>query len=216
MAPQSNIRNLLVQTTIRSCTLFALVFQFYGLVMTYKVLAMKRNLAIAAYYAAKKSKIARKMKLIKGLRMRRKARSVWFQVGRTDRWWQNLLGEDVPESGWKKNFRMTRHSFFSLADELRPARRKTRRCRRCRRKSRRCRRKSRRKSRRCRRRWRKSRRCWRRRRKSRRCRRCRRKSRRCRRKFRPKIGVMPPGLQGRTIICFVSEKQIVCCFLSCL
>ena len=42
------------------------------------------------------------------------------------------------------------------------------------------------------------------------------KALRCWRKFRPKIGVMPPGMQGRNIICFVSDKQIVCCFLFCL
>ena len=81
---------------------------------------MKRNLAIAAYFAAKKSKMARKLKFMKARRMHHKARSVWIQAGRTDLWWQNLLGDDVPESCWKKNFRMTRQSFFSLADELRP------------------------------------------------------------------------------------------------
>ena len=40
--------------------------------------------------------------------------------GRTDQWWQNMLGADVPDSSWKKNFRMGRQAFLNLAAELEP------------------------------------------------------------------------------------------------
>jgi len=53
-------------------------------------------------------------------RLPRKKRSVWVIKGRTDQWWQNMIGLDVPEWCWKKNFRMNKASFYQLVDELRP------------------------------------------------------------------------------------------------
>lgn len=43
----------------------------------------------------------------------------WRRPGRTDAWWNNLYEGRLPEDEWKKNFRMTRELFMSLADEMR-------------------------------------------------------------------------------------------------
>ena len=40
--------------------------------------------------------------------------------GRTDQWWRNIIGGNVPDSFWKKNFRMSKDSFHELAAELVP------------------------------------------------------------------------------------------------
>ena len=40
--------------------------------------------------------------------------------GRTDQWWQNIIGEDFPDWCWKKNYRTSKECFDELADELCP------------------------------------------------------------------------------------------------
>ena len=49
----------------------------------------------------------------------RKKRSVWVANGRTEEWWSKMMGEDIPNSCWKKNFRMSKECFLELADNLR-------------------------------------------------------------------------------------------------
>lgn len=41
---------------------------------------------------------------------------VWVINGRTDQWWQNIIGEDFPDWCWKKNYRMSKECFDELAD----------------------------------------------------------------------------------------------------
>ena len=69
--------------------LAALTFQLFGIVTAYKMMEMKRNLSLAA----RKTYLQRKRR---NLRVRRKRRSVWV-IGRTDQWWQNMIGDDVPD-----------------------------------------------------------------------------------------------------------------------
>ena len=121
MAAGRNHRLLVLQMCIQFFPLISLILQLHGLVITYKILEMKRNLMLCALFSAKKSKLQRKMKHIQARRILRRPRSTWVANGRTDQWWQNMLGADVPEYCWKKNFRMSRISFMALADELRPA-----------------------------------------------------------------------------------------------
>lgn len=90
------------------------------MVLAYKMLEHKRNLSLGAYISSRKSYIHKKIRHLQARRARRKARSIWVENGRTDQWWQNMIGEDVTERCWRKNFRMSKECFYELADELRP------------------------------------------------------------------------------------------------
>ena len=52
-------------------------------------------------------------------RINRRGR-MWRSSGRTEQWWLNLFNGILPEREWKKNLRMNRAVFMSVADELRP------------------------------------------------------------------------------------------------
>lgn len=88
--------------------------------MAYNMAVRHRNLAFAVYISSRRKSRIRKLRLLRARQIRRKKRSVWVVTGRTDQWWQNMIGENVPEWTWRKNFRMTRNSFNELADKLRP------------------------------------------------------------------------------------------------
>ncbi|XP_028412532.1 protein ALP1-like [Dendronephthya gigantea] len=51
--------------------------------------------------------------------LRRNRREIWFKKGRTDQWWNNLLGGRLADEEWQRNFRLTRAAFFELEKELR-------------------------------------------------------------------------------------------------
>ena len=95
--------------------LLALNFQFQGLKMTYKMFAHRNNMILASFLSSRQNKLQMKRKHALARQLRRKARSVWFQKGRTDLWWQNMLGENATDSNWKKNFRMTRDCFMKFS-----------------------------------------------------------------------------------------------------
>ena len=48
----------------------------------------------------------------------RKRRRNWINPGRTDQWWQNLCGDQMPDQEWKKNLRMSKEDFFVLLEPL--------------------------------------------------------------------------------------------------
>ena len=77
------------------------------------MMELKRNLPLAAYLSARKTYLQRKRRN-QARRVRRKPRSVWVINGRTDQWWQNMIGEDVPDWCWRKNFRMSKECFISF------------------------------------------------------------------------------------------------------
>ncbi|CAB4040179.1 Hypothetical predicted protein, partial [Paramuricea clavata] len=52
------------------------------------------------------------MKRLKIRQFCRKPRSVWVVNGKTDKWWENIVNGNVPDSVWKKNFRMSQLSVF--------------------------------------------------------------------------------------------------------
>ena len=101
-------RKMLPFYVLQFGALLALNFQLYGLKMTYKMFAHRNNMILASFLSSRQNKLQRKRKHAQARQLRRKARSVWFQKGRTDQWWQNMLGENATDSNWKKNFRMTR------------------------------------------------------------------------------------------------------------
>ena len=88
--------------------------------VTYKLLEMRRNMLLSAYFSVRRSNLRRKRKHLRARLLNRKKRSIWVVNGRTEQWWKNLIGADVPDSCWKKNLRMFKENFYQLADELRP------------------------------------------------------------------------------------------------
>ena len=53
-------------------------------------------------------------------KQRRRRRRFWIRPGRTCAWWNNFLSDAVLPEEWKENFRMTKTSFYTVFDELRP------------------------------------------------------------------------------------------------
>ena len=53
-------------------------------------------------------------------RQQRRPRRFWIKPGRTQSWWDSFSNNIVPPEEWRDNFRMSRASFFSLCDTLRP------------------------------------------------------------------------------------------------
>ena len=107
MAPRTRIGKIRALFLSQFGLLAALNFQLFGMVAAYKMMELKRNLSLAAYLSARKTYLQRKRRNLQARRVRRKPRSLWVINGRTDQWWQNMIGEDVPEWCWRKNFRMS-------------------------------------------------------------------------------------------------------------
>ena len=47
-------------------------------------------------------------------------RGLWVRPGRSKVWWNNFLNDVVVPSEWRENFRMSKETFMSLCNELRP------------------------------------------------------------------------------------------------
>ena len=50
----------------------------------------------------------------------RLGRSCWIKPGWTNAWWEKFLNNEVADTEWVENFRMSRSSFFDLVTILRP------------------------------------------------------------------------------------------------
>ncbi|XP_065650701.1 uncharacterized protein LOC136078816 [Hydra vulgaris] len=50
----------------------------------------------------------------------KKPRSCWYKIGRSDKWWKNMISGISPESYWFKNFRLSKSAFMNLAEQLKP------------------------------------------------------------------------------------------------
>ena len=79
----------------------------------------RRHLSIISFAVNRKNKL-RKKRLMKKTQLRRKPKSVWVVDGRDDIFWQNLLNQKSLDWYWKKNFRLSRESFFSLHEQFSP------------------------------------------------------------------------------------------------
>lgn len=44
----------------------------------------------------------------------------WIEPGRTQSWWDSFANNVVPPEEWKENFKVSRTTFFSLYETLRP------------------------------------------------------------------------------------------------
>ncbi len=119
MAPV-NMKKLVMMVFFQFGLLLTLIIQCYGTVIAYQLLQAKRTLLVNAYLCTRKNKWARRIKHLKARRLCRKPRSTWIVNGRTDKWWENIVNGDAPDSVWKKNFRMSKQSFYNLVDKLHP------------------------------------------------------------------------------------------------
>ena len=45
-------------------------------------------------------------------------RKLWVGPGRTSAWWDNFVNQIVVPEEWRENFRVSRDSLYSLAEEL--------------------------------------------------------------------------------------------------
>ena len=70
---------------------------------------LKRNLSLAVYLSARQTYLQRKRTNLQTCRVCRKVIN-----GRTDQWWQDMIGEDVPDWCWRKNFHMSKECFISF------------------------------------------------------------------------------------------------------
>ena len=112
MAPITQIVKIGALLLSQFGLLVALNFQLFGMITAYKMMELKRNLSLAAYMSSRKTYFQRKRRNLQARQVRRKRRSVWVINGRTDQWWQNMIGEDVPDWCWKKIFRMSKECFL--------------------------------------------------------------------------------------------------------
>ena len=119
MAPE-NMKKLVMMVFFQFGILVTLTIQCYGVVIAYQILQAKRLMLLNAYFSTKKNKWARRMKRLKVRRLCRKPRSTWVVKGRTDKWWENIVNGNAPDTVWKKNVRMSKQSFYDLVHKLHP------------------------------------------------------------------------------------------------
>ena len=62
----------------------------------------------------------KKLKLLPQRQSAREPRKCWYQLRRSDQWWQDINGIS-PDDWWRKNFRFSRKKFFDLVDLLKTA-----------------------------------------------------------------------------------------------
>ena len=77
-------QKLLAFYVLQFGALLALFFQLYGFIMTCKMFAIRNNFMLASYRSSRQSKLLRKRKHVMARQLRRNAKSVWFQKGKTD------------------------------------------------------------------------------------------------------------------------------------
>ena len=59
----------------------------------------------------------KKLKLLPQRQSAREPRKCWYQLRRSDQWWQDINGISS-DDWWRKNFRFSRKKFFDLVDLL--------------------------------------------------------------------------------------------------
>ena len=97
-----------------------MILQMNGLLQVSLALMIQNKHRISAMLSRRQNCYLRKLKRLKQRSLCRKKRGTWFNSGRTDLWWQNILLGISPEDCWKKNFRLSRREFYSLLSELEP------------------------------------------------------------------------------------------------
>ena len=94
-----------------------LVFQVRSAILTRKAHEnlLHQNLLV---FLLRKKLIRKKLKLLQQRQSTTKPRKCWYQLGRSDQWWQDMINGVSPEDWWNKHFRFSREKFFSLVNLL--------------------------------------------------------------------------------------------------
>ena len=100
--------------------LSSVMLQLHGLMQIVNIFMFKNRQLLLTTMARRQNCRLRKLKLLKQRSLLRKKRGKWVHLGRTDLWWQNIRHGVLPESCWRKNFRMSRNDFYTLLDEIEP------------------------------------------------------------------------------------------------
>lgn len=103
------------------CVCFcAITLQVQCIAIIMQIYTYVRNDTLLKSLLAKRNFQLRRQKRQRMMRFLRSPRSIWYQNGRSDQWWVNLINNSLPDEEWKKNFRLSRLQFFTLLDQLRP------------------------------------------------------------------------------------------------
>ena len=101
----------------QSAILLLLHLQLYEIISIFKIHQAKQNIRALPYLSRKRNIVLKKTKYQTYV----KKRSLWVRfTERTGTWWQKMLGPDVTDNCWRKNFRMNKEDFFELAGLLKP------------------------------------------------------------------------------------------------
>lgn len=79
----------------------------------------KRRMDILTLLSMSDARIAR-YKQLKRAGKQPRPRRFWVRPGRTSDWWDNFVKQTMLEEEWRENFRMSRRSLYTLADQVRP------------------------------------------------------------------------------------------------
>ena len=79
----------------------------------------KRDLLWVVIYIWEKKRKWRQ-KFLRRRHVLRKPRLVCESCGSTNEWWNNVKREDLPNTWWKRHFRMSKECFFEILDEVKP------------------------------------------------------------------------------------------------
>ena len=92
-----------------------LVFQVRSAILTRKAHEnlLHQNLLV---FLLRKKLIRKKLKLLQQRQSTTKPRKCWYQLGRSDQWWQDMINGVSPDDWRRKIFRFSRKKFFDLAD----------------------------------------------------------------------------------------------------
>ena len=98
---------------------YTVINQLHGVIMLVHFLNQRFKTMAVLQYHRKIGKMRRSLLLIKKRQLRR-GRSSWVQTGRSEEWWNKLIGQDAPDSEWHSNFRLSKEAFQELFQLVSP------------------------------------------------------------------------------------------------
>lgn len=110
---------LAVSSIFLALASLAAALQCCGFLLSYLLIERRRQQRMALQAVNQCNVAVARLRHVRRRAVRRRGR-IWRSPGHTEQWWQNLYNGILPEWDWKKNLRMDRDVFMSLADEIRP------------------------------------------------------------------------------------------------
>ena len=120
MASHNMHFKIISSVIMKTITITALLFQLHGMLLIYSIENKRKQEAIFHQCLRNRKVVIQRLRSERKRRRSNKKRSCWYQIGRTDLWWQNLSNGVSPSEWWKKNFRLNKLAFKELVEILRP------------------------------------------------------------------------------------------------